>query len=135
VHLKFTQIPSGSSGATVGQTLTNEWRFTANCPATSCTLTDKGSVSGTVGQFTAKLTPANGGYQGQAANVQFSHCGGVNSYGTVVLKLYPDGGGVSNGAWTSWHGTMTITEPTQTVSDGYCDASEWDMALTGNGSL
>jgi hypothetical protein len=134
VSRKVTSILPQSQGLTVGETWTDSWSFSGSCQVATCTLTDKGSVISTVGQFTAKLTPAHGGYEGQATHVQFSHCGGVDSYVTVILKIYPDSGGVSNGAWTSWHGTMTLTYPGQTVGDGSCDGGDWVVALTGTGS-
>jgi hypothetical protein len=134
VTLKVTSILPQSHGLTVGETFPNTWNFTANCQAATCTLTDKGSLLGGVGQFTARLTPANGGYQGQATHVQFSHCGGVNSYETVILRIAPDTGGVSDGAWNSWHGTMTLAYPGQSVSGGSCSGGDWKLALTGTGS-
>jgi len=134
VNLKVTAILPQSTGITVGQSWTDNWNFTANCQAATCTLTDKGSLISTIGQFTAKLTPANGGYQGQATHVQFSHCGGVNSYETFILRIYPDSGGVSDGAWTSWHGTMTLAYPGQSVGGGSCAGGDWNLALTGTGS-
>jgi hypothetical protein len=81
-----------------------------------------------------KLTP-DGGYAGQASHVQFSHCGGANSYDTAILRLYPDSGGVSDGAWNSWHGTMTLAYPGQTVGGGTCAGGDYDLVLTGTGSL
>ena len=132
--VKVTAILPQSTGITVGQTWTDDWTFTASCQVSTCTLTDKGSLISTVGQFTAKLTPANGGYQGQATHVQFSHCEGADSYETAVIKIYPDSGGVSNGAWTSWHGTMALLATTQNVGDYSCAGGEWDFALTGTGS-
>ena len=134
VHLKVTKILSGSKGLTVGQTWSDDWSFSANCPATSCTLTDKGSLISDVAPFTVKLKPVNGIYTGQATHVQFSHCGGVNSYETVIVRIAPNRGGVSNGAWTAWHGTMTLSYPGQTVGNGFCSAGDWDLTLTGTGS-
>ena len=122
-----------SQGITVGETWPDTWNFTANCPATSCTLTAKGSLVENIGTFTATLKPANGGYQGQAKHVQFSHCGGVNTYETVILQLYPDTGAVSNGRWNTWHGTMTLAFPGLTVGNGSCAGGDWVIALTGNG--
>jgi Fibronectin type III domain len=134
VSLKVTTILPQSTGLTVGETWTDNWNFSARCQAASCTLTGKGSLVSTVGQFTATLTPVNGGYQGQAAHAQFSHCDGVNSYETVILRIYADSGGVSNGAWTSWHGTMTLAYPGQSVDGGSCAGGDWGIALTGTGS-
>lgn len=134
VDLKITNILPGSQGLTVGQYWGENWNFTAKCPATSCALTDKGSLVLGVAPFTAKLTPADGGYQGTATNVQFSHCGGVNSYVTVTLRIYPDRGDVANGAWTAWYGTMTLAYAGQTLGGSYCSAGEWDVALTSAGS-
>jgi Fibronectin type III domain len=134
VNLKVTQILAGSTGLAVGDTWTDYWNFTASCQAASCTLTDKGSLQGTVAQFTAKLTPANGGFEGQASHVQFAHCGSAPSYETFIVRMYPDSGGVSNGAWTSWHGTLTLAATTQYVGSDYCAGGNWVMALTGTGS-
>ena len=133
VNIKVTRILPGSTGITNGETWTDNWNFTASCQVATCTLTDKGSLISNISQFTAKLTPANGGYQGQATHVQFSHCGGVDSYNTFIIRIYPDNGGVSHGAWTSWHGTLTIVTPDQTVSTGSCTGGDWLMALTGTG--
>jgi hypothetical protein len=66
--------------------------------------------------------------------VQYSHCAGVNSYVTVILRIYPASGDVSDGAWISWHGTMTLVYPGQTVGDSSCAGGDWDLALTGTGS-
>ena len=134
VNLKVTKILPGSTGLKVGQTWADNWSFSANCPATSCTLTDKGSLVSNIAPFTIKLKPANGSYAGQATHVQFSHCGGANSYETVTVRIAPNRGGVSNGAWTAWHGTMTLAYPGQTVGDGYCSAGDWNLTLTGTGS-
>jgi hypothetical protein len=132
VSFRVTAILPQSTGLTVGDNWTDNWNFSASCQ-TTCTLTDKGSLVSDVGQFTVKLTPANGGYQGQATGVQFSHCGDVNSYVTVTVQIYPNSGGVSNGAWTFWHGTMTLAYPGQTLSDGSCAGGEWDVALASTG--
>jgi len=134
VTLKVTRILPGSTGITVGETLPDNWTFSASCQAATCTLTDKESLISNLSQFTAKLTPANGGYQGQATHVQFSHCGGVDSYNTFIVRIYPDSGGVSDGAWTSWHGTLTIVTPDQSVAAGTCAGGDWDLTLTGTGS-
>lgn len=134
LNLKVTAILPQSHGLTVGETWTDDWSFSASCQAATCTITDKGSLISTVGPFTATLTPANGGYQGQATHMQFSHCGGVDSYETVVLKIYPDSGGVTNGAWTSWHGTMTLVYPGQSESGGACAGGDWALDLTSAGA-
>jgi hypothetical protein len=134
VNLKVTAILPQSTGITVGETWSDNWNFSASCQAATCTLTDKGSLISNLSQFTAKLTSANGGYQGQATHVQFSHCGGVDSYNTFNVRIYPDSGSVSNGAWTSWHGTLTIAYPGQTVGNGSCDGGDYDLALAGTGS-
>ena len=134
VNFKVTSILAGSTGLTVGETWSDNWSFSASCQVATCTLTDKGSLVSNVSPFTAKLTPANGGYQGQATHVQFAHCGGVDSYNTFIVRIYPDSGGVSSGAWTSWHGTLTIAAPFQSVSTGTCAAGEWDLDLSGTGS-
>jgi hypothetical protein len=113
--------------------LSDNWNFGASCQPATCTLTDQGSLVSNVGQFTAKLTPADGGYAGQASDVQYSHCAGVNSYVTVILRIYPDSGDVWDGAWSSWHGTMTLVYPGQTTGDSSCAGGDWDLAITGSG--
>ncbi len=52
---------------------------------------------------------------------------------TVTVQIYPNSGGVSNGAWNFWHGTMTLAYPGQTLSDGSCAGGEWDVALASTG--
>ncbi len=132
--VKVTKIIAGSTGTNVGETWPDTWNFSATCQTASCTLTDKGDLISGVGNFTAKLTPSDGGYQGQAAHVQFSHCAGTNSYNTATVQIYPDTGGVTNGSWNSWHGTLTLAYPGQTVGDLYCSAGDYVFALTGTGS-
>jgi hypothetical protein len=137
VNHKSTEIPAGSTGLAVGDTWSDNWTFTASCQATSCTLTAKGevdSVQATVGsvpgQFTAKLTPSDGGYRGQATHVPFSYCNNAVAYNTVVVQIHPLSGGVSNGAWTSWRGTMTVDYPGQTVGAYYCSSGTYTMGLS-----
>jgi hypothetical protein len=134
VTLKFTKIPAGSTGVNVGLTGDTTWTFTSNCQAASCTLTDKGNLTSGVGAFTAKLTPDGAGYKGTATHVEFSHCAGANTFNKAVIQIDPNTGGVHNGAWGGWHGTMVIESPMQTVGSEFCDAGNWDLNLTGTGT-
>jgi hypothetical protein len=133
VNLRVTTIETGSTGLKVGDTFEADWNVTANCAETSCTLTDKGSLDGSASPFTMKMSPSKGGYQGQAHNVQFGTCIGVKSFVTVTLHLYPDSGGVTNGAWTSWNGELTLAAAYQAEGNFYCPAGDWAMAVTNSG--
>jgi hypothetical protein len=41
-------------------------------------------------------------------------------------------GAVTNGAWSTWKGSMTVAEPYTTVGDEYCPATSWTFSLAGS---
>lgn len=134
VNVTLTSVPSGSSNnATVGKAYSYEWTFTPACTANSCTIALDGGVPVGTGenQFTVNLTGGNSGYSG-SFKAKWTLCGSTQVNDTINLQLSPDNGAISNGQWTSWHGTVIDNAPyTTDGSSSYCPAQSWNYSVTG----
>jgi hypothetical protein len=80
------------------------------------------------------LNRSGSGYAG-TTKAEITQCQSINVHNTVSLTISPDHGGVTNGGWTSWSGTMVLTSPYVTASGGYfCPSQNWNFAITGTHS-
>jgi Fibronectin type III domain len=135
--VKVTSTPGSGASLTVGEHWTDTWQFSANCSSTSCTLSNSAEFDPPdlqVKQFTIKMSPSSGGYSG-STTAEVTKCGSVTVHNTISVSVYPNSGAVSNGGWTKWNGTMTLSSPYTTASSStFCPAQSWHFSLSGSGS-
>jgi Fibronectin type III domain len=135
LNVNTTSTPGPGASLSVGDHWSDTWVFTPNCTATGCTMTadaDLAAPGFRVSEFTVKLHNSGGTYSG-STTAHISKCSTVTDTDTVTLSMAPKGA-VTNGAWSTWRGTMQVTSPYTTVGDYYCAAGGWTFALSGTSS-
>ena len=135
VPLRYKTLSTPGSGASlkVGQSWSDSWTFNPSCTANRCTITADGDFappSYTAHQFTVNLTSSGNGYAG-TTRTSISTCGSVHVQDTVTVRISPNSGGVDNGAWSSWGGTMELSSPYVTSGSEFCSPQSWTFSLTG----
>lgn len=132
-----TSIPSGATGSIVGRAFPTSWQFTPQCATSSCRMTVNLLVPGSTNQgfpMTVKVRPSGADYTG-TAQVKFVKCMGTVTTDTVNLTLVPAKGQISNGAWGSWAGTMSVNAPYIDLDNGYyCNSGSWDFKVSSGGT-
>lgn len=92
------------------------------------------SEAATIGPgFYAGYSPPQAPAGGAVGSTQtsISTCGSVNVKDTVTLHIAANSGGVDNGAWSSWGGTMELSSPYVTSGSEFCSPQSWTFSLTG----
>jgi hypothetical protein len=134
VHVTTTSTPGAGASLSVGQKWNDTWKFSSDCTGNKCTLTTDAEFAApgfTAQPFTIALTSSGSGYAG-TTKADVSKCGSVNANNTITLHITPNQGAVSNGAWSSWSGTMVLSSPyIMASSTTSCAAQSWDFAVTG----
>jgi hypothetical protein len=135
VSLGFKTLSTPGSGASlkVGQTWSDSWTFSPSCTANRCTLATNAEFAPpgfAAHPFTVNLTGVGAGYAG-STTASITMCGSVKVKDTVTVRIAPNTGGVDNGAWNSWRGTMELSSPYVTSGNGYCSTQAWTFSLTG----
>ena len=135
VSLRYKTVSTPGSGASlkVGQTWGDSWTFNPSCTANRCTLTtdgDFGPPGFKAAPFTVKLTGTGNAYVG-STTAPITMCGSVNVKNTVTVRIAASSGGVDNGAWNSWGGTMELSSPYATAGSEFCSPQSWTFSLTG----
>ena len=137
VAFKVVSTPGTGASLKVGEKWNDSWNFSSACSSTACTLTADAEFAPpnlSVQPFTVRLTSSGSGYAG-TTKAKITQCQSINVENTVSLRIAPKQGGVSNGGWTSWTGTMVLTSPYVTASGGfYCPAQNWNFDLNGTQS-
>jgi Fibronectin type III domain len=139
IPIVFKTVSTPGTGASlhVGQKWNDTWNFTSACTSTKCTLTADAEFAPpglTPQPFTVTLNGSGSRYSG-TTKAEITQCQSINVHNTVSLTISPDHGGVTNGGWTSWTGTMVLTSPYVTASGGYfCPSQNWNFAITGTHS-
>jgi len=135
VPLRYKTVSTPGSGASlkVGETWSDSWTFNPGCTADRCTLTTDGDF-GPPGfkavPFTVKLTGTGNAYVG-STTAPITMCGSVNVKNTITVRIAASSGGVDNGAWNSWGGTMQLGSPYTTSGNEFCSPQSWTFSLTG----
>jgi Fibronectin type III domain len=136
VNVTLTSLPSNATGATEGKAFPESWDFTPHCSVSTCTMTVDAALPGTKNMsypYTVKVSPSGAGYTG-SIKAHFVACVKTMTTDTLVVTLTPDKGDISNGAWGKWTGTVMITTPYTTLSDGtYCPSGNWDYSVSTQG--
>ena len=134
VHVTTTSTPGAGASLSVGQKWSDTWKFSSNCTGNKCTLATDAEFAapGFAAQpFTMTLTSSGSGYAG-STKAEVTKCGSVNAKNTVTLRITPNQGAVSNGAWTAWSGTMVLSSPyVMASSTTFCPVQSWHFAVTG----
>jgi hypothetical protein len=134
VHVTTTSTPGAGASLSVGQKWDDTWKFASDCTGNKCTLTTDAEFAapGFAAQaFTMTLTSSGSGYAG-TAKAGVTKCDSINVSNTVTLRITPNQGAVSNGAWNAWSGTMVLSSPyVMASSSTFCPAQSWDFAVTG----
>jgi hypothetical protein len=134
VHVTTTSTPGAGASLSVGQKWDDTWKFASDCTESKCTLTTDAEFAapGFAAQpFTMTLTKSGSGYAG-TTNAQVTKCGSIKAKNTVTLRITPNQGAVSNGAWNAWSGTMVLSSPyVMASSSTFCPVQSWDFAVTG----
>jgi Fibronectin type III domain len=135
VSLRYKTVSTPGSGASLkaGETWSDSWTFNPSCTANRCTLTtdgDFGPPGFKAAPFTVKLTGTGNAYTG-STTAPITMCGSVNVKNTVTVRIAASSGGVDNGAWNSWGGTMELSSPYATSGSEYCSPQSWTFSLTG----
>ena len=134
VHVTTTSTPGAGASLSVGQKWSDTWKFSSNCTGNKCTLTTDAEFAapGFAAQpFTMTLTSSGSGYAG-TAKAGVTKCDSINVSNTVTLRITPNQGAVSNGAWSAWSGTLVLSSPyVMASSSTFCPAQSWDFAVTG----
>jgi hypothetical protein len=136
LEFKTLTTPGGGASLKVGETWSDSWTFNPSCTGDHCTLaTDAAFAPPGFARrpFTVNLTGSGTVYTGSTL-AYISYCGSVHVQDTVILRLSANSGGVDNGAWNSWGGTMDLNSPYVTAGSQYCPAQSWTFALTGTNS-
>ena len=135
VSLRYKTVSTPGSGASlkVGETWSDSWTFNPSCIANRCTLTtdgDFGPPGFKAAPFTVKLTSTGNAYVG-STTAPITTCGSANVKNTVTVRISASSGGVDNGAWNSWGGTMELSSPYTTSGSEFCSPQSWTFTLTG----
>jgi Fibronectin type III domain len=134
VHVTTTSTPGAGASLNVGQKWDDTWKFASDCTGNKCTLTTDAEFAapGFAAQpFTMTLTRSGSGYAG-TTKAEVTKCGSVNVKNTVTLRITPNQGAVSNGAWNAWSGTMVLSSPyVMASSSTFCPEQSWDFTVTG----
>src|SRR5215469_1546112 len=134
VHVTTTSTPGAGASLSVGQKWSDTWKFSSDCTGNKCTLTTDAEFAapGFAAQpFTMTLTSSGSGYAG-SAKAEVTKCGSVNVKNTVTLRITPNQGAVSNGAWNAWSGAMVLSSPyVMASSTTFCPVQSWNFTVTG----
>jgi hypothetical protein len=134
VHVTTTSTPGAGASLSVGQKWDDTWTFSSDCNGNKCTLTTDAEFAApgfTAHPFTMTLTSSGSGYAG-TTKAEVSKCGSINVKNTVTLRITPDKGAVSYGAWNAWSGTLVLTSPyVMASSTAFCPVQSWDFTVTG----
>jgi hypothetical protein len=137
VHVNTTSVPGGGASLSVGDHWDDSWRFTPACTTTGCTMSTSAEFAPagfSPEPFTLKLTGGGNSYSG-STKAKITRCGSVDVTNTVNLSITAKNGAVSNGGWTAWSGTLTLSAPYfQPDSTHFCGAESWTFAVTGTHS-
>jgi hypothetical protein len=134
VHVTTTSTPGAGASLSVGQKWSDTWKFSSNCTENKCTVTTDAEFAAPgfgAQPFTMTLTSSGSGYAG-TTNAEVSKCGSINVKNTVTLRITPNQGAVSNGAWNAWSGTMMLSSPyVMASSTTFCPVQSWNFTVTG----
>jgi hypothetical protein len=139
VPVEVTTVSTPGQGASLspGQKWSDSWTFSSDCTATRCTLKADAEFAApgfVTRPFTMTLTGSGAGYAGTTM-ASVTMCMSVNVRDTVTLRISANKGGVDNGGWNSWSGTMMLSSPyTAASSTTYCPAQAWDFSVAGTHS-
>jgi hypothetical protein len=135
VHVNTTSVPGGGASLSVGDKWDDTWRFTPTCTTTNCMMSTSAEFAPkgfSPEPFTVKLTGSGNSYHG-STTAKITRCGSVNVTNSITLSVTAKQGAVSNGGWTAWSGTMTLSAPyIQPDSTHFCSAESWTFAVTGS---
>jgi hypothetical protein len=137
LQFKTLSTPGGGASLKVGETWNDSWTFNPSCTGDRCTLATNAEFAPpgfAARPFTVNLTGGTDGAYTGSTRAYISFCGSVHVQDTVILSLSAKSGGVENGAWNSWGGTMDLNSPYVTVGSQYCPAQSWTFSLTGTNS-
>jgi hypothetical protein len=134
VSVTVTSVPGGSTGPSSGEVKSYQWTFTPNCTETGCSIGTDGylpSYTTHYTEFSGTLTGSGTSYSATIKG-QFSQCSTVKNTDTLTLHVTASKGGVNNGAWLGWTGTVVLSAPYTSVSStSYCPAQSWNFSLSG----
>jgi hypothetical protein len=125
--------PGGGASLSVGEHWNDTWQFSDSCTS-SCTLTNDGEFAApnvAAKSFTMTMHSSGNGYSG-STRAAIAECGSVHVTDTVSISMTPRGA-TTNGAWSTWAGTMRLTSPYTTSGSSYCPTQSWTFRLSGNG--
>jgi hypothetical protein len=132
VKLNTTSTPGGGSSLKVGDHWGDEWTFGPQCAGTTCHLTTQADLAApgfSVKGFTIDLKGSGNRYTG-TTTAQISTCSSVNVNNTITLTIAANSGGIQNGAWTTWSGTLQVSSPYTVEGDMYCPTQSWQFNVT-----
>ena len=134
VALRYKTLSTPGSGASlkVGESWADSWTFNPSCTANRCTLKTDGDFAPPgfkVESFTLTLTATGNAYAG-STTASITMCGSVNVKNTVTVRIAANSGGVDNGAWNSWGGTMELSSPYVSTGNQFCSPQSWQFSLT-----
>jgi hypothetical protein len=132
VNLNTVSTPGGGASLKVGDHWSDTWLFAPHCTASGCTMTahaDLAAPGFAVKAFTVGMHGSGGKYSG-TTKAQISSCSTVKDTNTITMTITAKGA-VTNGAWSTWRGTMKVNAPYTTVGDEYCPAQSWTFAVSG----
>jgi hypothetical protein len=135
VNLNTVSTPGGGASLKVGDHWSDNWLIGPHCTTSGCTMTahaDLGAPGFAIKAFILGLHGSGAKYSG-STQTQISTCSTVEDTNTVTLTVDPKGA-VSNGAWSTWTGTMTVSAPYTTVGNEFCPAQSWTFAVSGTNS-
>src|SRR5262249_10532330 len=113
VKLNTVATPGGSSSLKVGDNWGDEWTFGPHCSGTTCHLTTHADLAApgfSVKEFAVDLHGSGNRYTG-TTTAQISTCASVNVTNTITLTIAANNGGIRNGAWTAWTGSLQVSSP------------------------
>jgi hypothetical protein len=137
LQFKTLSTPGGGASLKVGETWNDSWTFNPSCTGDHCTLATHAEFAPpgfAARPFTVNLTGGTDGAYTGSTRAYISFCGSARVQDTVILRLSASSGGVDNGAWNSWGGTMDLNSPYVTVGSQYCPPQSWTFSLTGTNS-
>jgi hypothetical protein len=134
VALRYKTVSTPGSGASlkVGESWADSWTFSPSCTANRCTLKTDGDFAPPgfkAESFTLNLTPTGNAYTG-STTASITTCGSVNVKNTVTVRIAANSGGVNNGAWNSWGGTLELSSPYVSTGNQFCSPQSWQFSLT-----
>jgi hypothetical protein len=134
VHVRTTSVPGGGASLSVGDSWDDSWRFTPTCTTANCQLSTSAEFAPkgfSPEPFTLKLKGGGNSYHG-STTAKITRCGSADVTNSITLTISAKSGAVSNGGWTAWSGTMTLSAPYfQPDSTHFCSAESWTFAVTG----